>query len=229
MPAPPDPPPTTSPAAAAGQSDGRAIPWWSSLDTPPATDTSAAKKEQREAIQSWIDASVKILQLVVVVGGGMIGLLQYLEQYNKDVEVRQGQLKEDIKKQVEAVDARKRAGYMKFHEEQRPVYVALCRAASKIVSTKQFTDVSADITTFREIHSGELFLVCDQSVIRAANAFNDVLESELKEGKVPSANLRNHSIFLAMACQQSLNLNRAFGVELDLVPFPPLDDSPYSF
>src|SRR5262249_2579396 len=116
---------------------------------PPSADPSQAAqvptpvsdaKERREERQFYVDAALKCAQILAFVGSAVWAVAQFQDQHHKDLTQREKELKQAQGKQEEERKQRERALYMKFYEEQRPLYLKVCKAAAEIAAAKRFAD-----------------------------------------------------------------------------------------
>jgi hypothetical protein len=150
-------------------------------EVAPKRDPSAWKFKTFDRIL----ASVTALSLLV---GGGLAISQYLHQLHKEAEDKQ------------------QIGRLQSRQEQAKVYRPLCSLVGTISTAQVLKDAEKSIDKFWEMYYGDLPLLEDPRVQKAAEQSGDELfwEWQKQRDQPPSGELRNLAIAVGNACREAL-------------------------
>jgi hypothetical protein len=119
-----------------------------------------------------------------------------------------------FKHQKEELDRKRQEYLLTLRKEKRELYQPLCTAAARIATAQTMCDAEVDIATFWQLYWGQVHFVSDVGFQEAKERFRDeLMECLERSDEPPSGELRKLSHELAMAVQNAIKLELAYGVE----------------
>jgi hypothetical protein len=168
-----------------------------------------------EASPGRTDMVLKIVDRVFAGISAMAVVIGGIYAYSLHLGERREERRKAEEQRQQEYNLREREFRLQLFKEQHPLYHDLCKTAARIASAEKLADANDSIKKFWELYYGELCLVEDQRVVEAVAAYADVLLDCEDKSESPPPRLPKLSMELAKACQQSMALEKVFGIATD--------------
>ena len=157
------------------------------------------------------DRVLATVSVLFVVFGGLGGLYTHFDELRKEREQRSDEWKKEREQRDQELAQRQREYELQLHKEKVDMYRGLCAATGRIAGAKRLKDAEKSIEDFWAYYFGDLHTVKDPEVQKAKNEFGAIL-NECDEDAPPPAKLCAAALHLAETCQNSLALEKAYGI-----------------
>jgi hypothetical protein len=137
-------------------------------------------------------ATISALSLII---GGVWGLWQYIDQQEKDRELRDQEYN------------------LALYKERKEMYYALCAAVGEIASSKSSAEAEPAIKAFFKLYHGGVHIVSDRVLDEAKAAFARKVVDLMSGPKdqAPPPELVHLADNLVEKCKESLDLEKVYG------------------
>ncbi len=153
-----------------------------------------------EKATNRLDVLVKAIGFLSVVIGGGIGLFQYVDLRNREIDQFQDLKQREL---AQFADLKEREFYSELWKERLRLYLETLDVAARISTAETLEESKRARIEFRTLFDGSMSVVQDPLVDKAIHEFAEKVD-EVEAGRMDHQELGMHSYQLGRECYRSL-------------------------